>query len=166
MTPLQRALAVPKTQAQMEALYAEAWRLHGTTRKQVDALVASAAEEMWMNDLYTVVVQRTSEGAVAHLSIRRNDREAAHDWRDFQAIKNQLAGTEAEAIELYPAESRLVDTANQYHLFVMPPGALDEVGFNFGRVVNDGNEATEIIGAKQRKGAGDDDPQGAAGARR
>lgn len=42
-----------------------------------------------------------------------------HDWRDLQAIKNELVGPEHEAIELYPAESRLVDTANQYHLWVL-----------------------------------------------
>jgi hypothetical protein len=40
------------------------------------------------------------------------------DWRDLQAIKNQLCGDEAEAIQLFPAESRVVDTANQYHLWV------------------------------------------------
>jgi hypothetical protein len=36
-----------------------------------------------------------------------------HDWRDLQRIKNQLVGPECEAVELYPAESRKVDTANQ-----------------------------------------------------
>ena len=41
-----------------------------------------------------------------------------HDWRHFQRIKNELCGPEREAIELYPAESRLVDTNNQFHLFV------------------------------------------------
>ena len=52
-----------------------------------------------------------------HLSIRNADRSARHDWRDFQRIKNQLAGPEWEAVEIYPAESRLVDAANQYHLW-------------------------------------------------
>lgn len=32
-------------------------------------------------------------------------------------IKNELLGPEYEAIELFPAESRLLDSANQYHLF-------------------------------------------------
>jgi len=29
-----------------------------------------------------------------------------------------IVGEEHEAFEVYPAESRLVDTANQYHLWV------------------------------------------------
>ena len=51
------------------------------------------------------------------LSVKRHDREAFHDWRIMQQIKNALCGDEWEGIELYPAESRLVDTSNQYHLF-------------------------------------------------
>jgi len=55
-----------------------------------------------------------------HLSIKRRDREPIDEnrWRILQHIKNTLVGPENEAVELYPAESRLVDTANQYHLFV------------------------------------------------
>lgn len=43
----------------------------------------------------------------------------ARDWRDFQRIKNELLGDEYEACELYPAEDRLVDGANQYHLWAI-----------------------------------------------
>ena len=57
-------------------------------------------------------------GKWIHLSIKDHDRTARHDWRDLQRIKNELVGPEYEAIEIYPAESRLVDTANQYHLYV------------------------------------------------
>ena len=52
-----------------------------------------------------------------YLSIKRRDQEPFHDWRAMQSIKNAICGPEWEAIEIYPAESRLVDTANQYHLF-------------------------------------------------
>jgi hypothetical protein len=55
---------------------------------------------------------------VAWLSIKRRDREVIRDWRELQAIKNAIVGPEHEGFELYPAESRLVDTANQFHLFV------------------------------------------------
>ena len=50
--------------------------------------------------------------------IKRRDREVIRDWRELQAIKNAIVGPEHEGFELYPAESRLVDTANQFHLFV------------------------------------------------
>lgn len=56
---------------------------------------------------------------VWHLSIKRNDKEPVMDWRDLQAIKTAVCGPEAEAMQLFPAESRVVDTANQYHLFAI-----------------------------------------------
>jgi len=56
-------------------------------------------------------------GRCLHLSIKTRDKAPFHDWRDFQRIKNEIVGPEFEAVELYPAESRLVDTSNQYHLW-------------------------------------------------
>lgn len=55
---------------------------------------------------------------VIHLTISRLDDQPVRNWRDMQDIKNLLIGEEHEAIELYPAESRLVDMGNQYHLWV------------------------------------------------
>jgi len=83
-----------------------------------------------------------------HLSIKRNDQEIIRDWRDLQRIKNELFGPEAEAVELFPAESRLVDAANQYHLWVFPT-----YRFPFGqtfREVGSPEDAAEI-GARQRE---------------
>lgn len=102
------------------------------------------------NSRYTVAIYALGSeepfGPMVHLSIKTNDRAAHHDWRDLQRIKNELCGDEAEAVELYPAESRLVDAANQYHLFVCKPGGYR---FPFGfkeRLVADG----DWMGAKQR----------------
>ena len=53
------------------------------------------------------------------IAIQRRDGAAVQDWRDLQAIKNELFGAGHEAIELYPAESRVVDTQNQFHLWVL-----------------------------------------------
>jgi hypothetical protein len=66
--------------------------------------------------------QDSSLGKVLWLSIVRRDREVIRDWRELQRIKNELCGPEREAVEMYPAESRLVDTNNQQHLFVLPEG--------------------------------------------
>jgi hypothetical protein len=77
-----------------------------------------AKVERWKNDLYVVGLRRGYDTDLVWLTIRRCDGKAIYrDWRDFQAIKNQLIGEECEAIELYPAESRLLDAANQYHLY-------------------------------------------------
>jgi len=81
-----------------------------------------------------------------HLSIKRLDREPVKDWRDMQLIKNSIIGPEHEGIELYPAEMRLVDTSNQYHMFVLK----DKTAyFPFGfadRMIDDGS----ACGTKQR----------------
>ncbi len=67
---------------------------------------------------------------MTHLSVKRIDKQAFHDWREFQQIKNAICGAEREAVELYPAESRLVDTSNQYHLWVLPHGLKFPFGYN------------------------------------
>jgi hypothetical protein len=71
--------------------------------------------QFWRNDRYQVH-RRTLPAGWVWLSIHRLSREPCRDWRDLQRIKNQLLGEECEAVELYPAESRLVDSANEYHL--------------------------------------------------
>ena len=86
-----------------------------------------------INEKYQVLVYAGSDadkyvhaedfkGKITYLSIKRRDKKPIHDWRELQKIKNAIVGDEVEAIELYPAESRLVDTANQYHLFCLPLG--------------------------------------------
>jgi hypothetical protein len=73
-----------------------------------------------------------------HLSIKRRDKKPIHDWRDLQEIKNDLIGPENEGIEIYPAESRKVDTANQFHLWVMAdPKKRIACGF-WERMIDDG----------------------------
>ena len=84
-----------------------------------------------------------------HLSIRHNDRRPIRDWRQFQRIKNELAGEQREALEIYPAESRLVDEANSYHLWVMPTGEKVPVGWDVGRLTMTAEEASQA-GARQR----------------
>lgn len=105
-------------------------------------------DEVWMNNRYFVMVRNSPSGGVTWLSIRRADRQAIHDWRDLQRIKNELCGREREAIEIYPAESRLVDTSNQYHLWVLPRGMRVPFGYDE-REVCDEEEARKE-GAVQR----------------
>jgi hypothetical protein len=71
--------------------------------------------QMFLNSRYQV--QRRDLDNHVWLSIKRIDQGQNHSWRDLQRIKNELVGPECEFMELYPAESRLVDTANQYMLW-------------------------------------------------
>lgn len=77
--------------------------------------------EVWANDVYEVTVSVWKNGC-AYITGKRHDRAPARDWRHLQAIKNEVRGAEIEAVELFPAESRLVDEANQFHLWALPPG--------------------------------------------
>jgi hypothetical protein len=98
----------------------EAMDLTGDSEADIRAALAEEGRcEFWVNDLYQVQLRRfDGEIPVVHLNIRRRDgRVIFRDWRHFQAIKNQLVGPECEGVELYPAESRLSDTSNKYHLW-------------------------------------------------
>lgn len=112
-------------------------------------------EVQWSNDKYVVTVRdlKPLEGSDApegkHISIRRQDRKPCQDWRDFQRIKNQLAGPEWEAIELYPAESRLVDGANQYHLWAFNM-KFEGIGWNRRLVARQAQVDMYAPGAVQR----------------
>jgi len=120
------------------------------TRKMAeDSIRKALSDPVWMNDLYQVVVRDL--GDWVHLSIKRIDKEPIHDWRELQEIKNLLVGPENEALELYPAESRRVDTANQYHLWVIKdPASRLPVGFN-ARLVLDADDVGDY--RSQAKGS-------------
>jgi hypothetical protein len=97
------------------------------------------ASEVWLNNQYIVTVRRFPDGKkdVMSLSIRRLDRMAIRNWRHNQRIKNEIAGEDVDAFELYPMKSRTVDTANQYWVWCMRPGVMLPVGFSE-RTVSEG----------------------------
>lgn len=109
-------------------------------------------ETIYVNDLYQVHVRDVAwpDGSpMKHLSIKRRDKGAIHDWRHLQQIKNMLVGPECEGIELYPAEARLVDEANQFHLWVFCDPALRVPLGAQERLVAGPEEAAQC-GARQR----------------
>ena len=77
-------------------------------RALLDAEIAR--EGVWVNEKYQVSVTEFNHkdfGPCTQINIRRRDGNVIfRDWREFQEIKNQLAGPEVEGLELYPAESR------------------------------------------------------------
>jgi len=73
-------------------------------------------EHIFTNDTYSVAM--ASRPPFIHLDIHRLDGGTCKEWSDLQRIKNELVGPEYEAMEIFPAESRLIDTTNNYHLWV------------------------------------------------
>ncbi len=126
----------------------QARRLDPERYAQEMADYANGTQTMWINNRYVVIRKEMKDG-FTWLSIRHVDRKPIRDWRHFQRIKNELCGEDREGFELYPCEERLVDEANQYHLWVLPPGQRMPVGWDT-RFVGDEDEAA-AIGAKQRK---------------
>lgn len=76
-------------------------------------------DELWGNAMLSAAKRTHDDGTVV-LSYHWRDRAPIRDWRVGQRVKNELVGPEAEGIELYPAESRLMDEANEYWLVVFP----------------------------------------------
>ena len=110
--------------------------VHEKIRFVEHAMVSLTAGVIYQNDTYAVEVIQAPP--FVHLDIRRLDGEPCKSWRDFQRIKNELVGPEHEAVELFPAEGRLVDTANQYHLWVAAdPQYRFPFGFNHRLVLSE-----------------------------
>jgi hypothetical protein len=111
-------------------------------------------DEIWVNDVYQVTLRRKEDvtfgtrGGMIQLGISSHDGMARPDFRDMQAIKNQLAGAECEAFELYPAESRLLDPSNYYALWCFPGLRRIKVGVHDPRRVWD----ADVAWAPQRAG--------------
>jgi len=121
----------------------------GKIRASIDAATDELGD-YWRNDVYAVHrivwAGRGPDGCdIVQLSIKRHDRAPAKDWRDFQRIKNQLTHPECEGMELYPAESRLVDTSTQFHIWVVAdPKYRWPVGYNEGRVITEKNIGSAV----------------------
>jgi len=142
------------SEEEIERLKQEVKSKYDLSDEQAEVQVREAIKgDTFRNDVYQVLVRdaevNTGFPPMLWLSVKRIDREPIHDWRDLQMIKNMLVGDENEGVEIYPAESRLVDAANQYHIFVLKDASVRfPFGFFDGRRVEDGNT---IGRAKQRK---------------
>jgi hypothetical protein len=67
------------------------------------------------------VLERTVAGGVIHYAVTSLSHERP-SWWEMQRIKDELAGKEATAVEVYPPHAEIVDSADMYHIWVMPGG--------------------------------------------
>jgi hypothetical protein len=99
-----------------------------------DLVREQVALQIFENDTYKVLVGHAPP--FIRLTVKRHDNQPCESWKDLQTIKNQLVGPEFEAAELFPAESRLVDAGNEYHLWVhADPSFRFPFGFQCSRAV-------------------------------
>ena len=118
----------PKTREEAKQLIINEMKIPHYCNNKYSVHVRKSSPEDMKVGFYTGKESATPLMGITHVSIKTHDRKPISDWRDMQTIKNELIGEEYEAVELHPAESRLVDTANQYHLWVMEK-SLDEGGY-------------------------------------
>lgn len=158
-TPFERGTAdVTQVREQLadNAYVQQIAREFGSTPEVVRQTIAGVLEEeMWLNSRYQVNVRRHQavDGGpdLVHLSIKRRDKQpiGSEHYRDFMRIKDELLGAEYEGVELYPARSREVDTATQYHLWLIDdPTYRFPFGFRDGRRVLD-SAINSKVGANQ-----------------
>lgn len=104
---------------------------------------------IWTNGRYEVICHDRENGqgvGIKYLSIKLLDRSPVRNWRHLQQIKNEVCGEEWTGIEIFPPESRLTDSANQYHLFCYPPEIEFGIGLDEESVVSD-DETVEAFNA-------------------
>lgn len=112
--------------------------------------------EWWGNETYSATVDREaphgfdSSWSVVHISLHRRDRAPVRDWRELQQIKTDILGPEVEAVELYPAETRVVDLANEFHLWAVVGTDGRPVRFPFGFAAGAQADTVNVPGAVQR----------------
>jgi hypothetical protein len=118
---------------------------------------------VFQNNLYHVEIADSRDIAPGfiHLAISRRDGGTCNEWADLQQIKNEIVGPEHEAMELFPAESRLVNASNEYHLWVhSDPGFRFPIGWSQRVVFSEpvkicsgpGQPATSLDGVRPQKG--------------
>tara|TARA_R100001377_G_C3160219_1_gene99448 strand:+ start:339 stop:869 length:531 start_codon:yes stop_codon:yes gene_type:complete len=138
-------------------------RSHGDTKQQaIDGANQMKETEVWFssNNKFKVskadlqighpLLQWDDLAGTTWLNIRICSDEFygdAHlrDWAEFQKIKNELCGEERDALEFYPKESRLHDTDNCYHLFVLPEHLTFPLGYGLRDVSSDTSPTQRLL---------------------
>lgn len=103
--------------------------------------------EFWRSTEYTVRRMELEDGSVWLSLSRYGRRGTVRSWRHLQTIKNTIVGPEREAVEIFPAESRLVDTTDQYHLWCLPEGR--KVPYGYAERDVQGPAMARLVGSTQ-----------------
>ena len=122
-----------------------------STMKQAKKQYYSEINEtdVYINNLYMCFVERSED--IIHISFKTHDKktDAGISWQHKQWIKNDICGEESEGLEMFPAESRIVNMANQYHLWVLTKNKKLPFGFCDGEPLVNKFNGEEDSGANQ-----------------
>lgn len=78
---------------------------------------ASNFQACHLNRVFAVL-ERMDVTGVTHLAISSLSG-VRPTWREMQRIKDEIAGPDATAIEVYPPQAEVVDEADMFHIWVL-----------------------------------------------
>ncbi len=78
---------------------------------------ASACHACHRNRVFAVLERQDAVGVV-HLAVSSLSG-IRPSWHEMQRIKNEIAGEDATAIEVYPPQDQVVDEADMFHIWVL-----------------------------------------------
>lgn len=64
------------------------------------------------------VLDRTLENGVRHLAVASLSG-VRPNWHEMQRIKDEIAGCDRTAVEVYPPATEIVDEADMFHIWVL-----------------------------------------------
>lgn len=109
-------------------------------RKEDGVCVCSRLIRTKIGTVEHVTITRKFEGAI------RTDGSGDFTWKEKQEIKDELFGKNRAAVEVYPTEDRLIDSADVYHLWVFDKNYKLPFGIHpkeYQKAINRGYSITE-----------------------
>ena len=70
----------------------------------------------WESDLYNVYA--FLDNGTIRLDIEKKDKKDGIKWEELQQIKSDCGFGEFDAVELYPSNKDVINTANWRHLYI------------------------------------------------
>lgn len=95
----------------------EPWELLTFPRGTVGRGWAAEFTKAHRNNIFSVL-DRDVQGGVRHLAVSSLS-EVRPTWYEMQRIKDELAGMDATAVEVYPPHDQIVDGADMFHIWVL-----------------------------------------------
>ncbi len=103
--------------------------------KKAQKIFTSKISEVWRNRKFMVLVYPEKDGIerlTCFRTLMKDDGSRFVDgitWDELQALKNECGRGDRWAMEIYPAEAKIVNVSNMRHLWVLPEGKTPEMGW-------------------------------------
>lgn len=103
--------------------------------KKVQRILDTNISEVWRNRKFMVLVYPEKDGIerlTCFKMLVKDDGSRFEDgitWDELQQLKKECGRGDRWAMEIYPAETKIVNVANMRHLWVLPEGQKPAMGW-------------------------------------